>query len=109
MSKPVQTELGWYQKQAYFGDELKLAEYAVSAERGMIDPGYALNGYITTTLYPNDMYYVTYWEQKPPRKYFGSSNACIFKVVAGVISALYSFHDSESGHDHPRPPHHPNN
>lgn len=66
---------------------MELAQKALTDAR--IDRDYAQNGYVTTTLYPNDLFFVLFWQNKPPKKYFHAYNASVFSVTNGEFAALY--------------------
>lgn len=86
MSYEKPFELGWWGK----GDrpDLELAKEAWGAEK--MEKEYAQNGYVTTTLYPNDLFFVLFRKSKPPKKYFNAINASVFSIVDGEFTTLYS-------------------
>jgi hypothetical protein len=80
-------ELGWWGKNHLFGDDLGLAKQALATAR--IDKEWAKNGYVTTTLYPNDLFFILFRKNKPPKKYFNAINASVFSVVDGEFTTIY--------------------
>jgi hypothetical protein len=87
MSNEKPYELGWWDETHSLGSDMDLAKRALA--EGGIDPEYALNGYVTTTLYPNHLFFVLFRKSKPPKRYFNSLNASVFSVVDGEFSTLY--------------------
>lgn len=86
IEKPL--ELGWWGLGDGKRSDMQLAKEALAEAR--IDKEYARDGYVTTTLYPNDLFFVLFRKNRPPKKYFNSVNASVFNVVDGEFSTLYS-------------------
>lgn len=87
MSKPFQ--LGWHRENHSFGGDIGLAEHVLTSSE-QIDQEWAREGYVTTTLYPNDMFFILFHKTKPAKMYFGSANASVFEVTGGELTTLYS-------------------
>lgn len=85
MSYEKPFELGWYGMGEL--SDMELAKKALSEAR--IDQEWAKDGYVTTTLYSNNLFFCLFRKSKPPKKYFNSANASVFEVTNGEFATLY--------------------
>lgn len=79
-------ELGWWGQGK--PSDMELAKKALMESRLRED--LKQNGYVTVTLYPNDLFFILYRESKPPRKYFNATNAAIFTITDGEFATVQS-------------------